>query len=80
MDERRAHGGVAACVEQEDDDKPSLEDLRHPLQLAAHVRTRQVRQEPQTGAAPKGLHRRPAGRAQPQLRQQQQQPALKQTP
>ena len=79
LDQRRAHGGAAARVEQEDDDKPGLPDFRHPVQLAAHVRARQVREEPQAGAAQERLHRRTSRRTKPQLRQQQQQPTLKQT-
>lgn len=80
MDERRAHGGAAARVEQEDDHESSFENLRHPLQLAADVRPRQVRQEPEARAAEERLHRRAPGRAQHELRQQQQQPSLEQTP
>lgn len=80
LDQRRTHGGAAARVEQEDDYEPGLQDLRHPLQLAAHVRARQVRQEPQAGAAQERLHRRTSRRTEPKLRQQQQQSTFKQTP
>lgn len=80
MDERRADRGAAARVEQEDDHEPGVEDLRHPVQLAADVRARQVREEPEAGAAPEGLHRRAPRRAEHELRQQQQQPPPEQTP
>lgn len=63
MDQRGADGGVAARVEQEDDDVAGVAHLRHPLQLAAHVRARQVRQVAQAGAAPQGLPGRADGAA-----------------
>lgn len=47
-------------MEQEDDDQPGLQDIRHTLQLPPDVREGEVRQEPQAGAAAQGLHRGPA--------------------
>ena len=58
LDKRRAHGGPPARVEQEDDDVAGVQDLRHPVQLPPDVRAREVRQEPEAGAAEEGLHRR----------------------
>lgn len=43
LDKRRTDGSSPTCMEQENDDKPSLEDLRNPVQLSAHVRAREVR-------------------------------------
>lgn len=78
LDQRRADRGAPARVEQEDDHEPGVAHLRHPLQLAADVRARQIRQEPEAGAAAQRLHRRAAGRAGHALRQQQQQPPARQ--
>lgn len=61
-------------MEQKNDDQPSLENLRNTLQLSSNVRAREVRQEPKAGTAEERLHRRPARRTEPELRQQQQQP------
>lgn len=58
MDQRRTDRGPPTRLEQEDDHQPSVQDIRHPLQLAPDVRPRKIRQEPQAGAAPEGLHRR----------------------
>lgn len=80
MDQRRADGGAATRVEQENDDEPSVPDFRDPLQLTTDVRAREVRQEPKARAAQERLYRRSTGRAESQLRQQQQQSTFKQTP
>lgn len=74
MDQRRADGGAATRLEQKDDHQPGLEDIRHTVQFATHVRARQIRQESQARTAEEGLHRRATRRARDGLRQQQQQP------
>lgn len=59
MDERGTNGSAPARVEQEDDDESGVANIRDPVQLAADVRERQVREKSEAGAAEEGLYRRP---------------------
>lgn len=43
LDKRRINRGPATCMEQKNDHQPSFQNLWHTLQLASHVRPRQIR-------------------------------------
>lgn len=62
LDECRTNRSPATCLEQKDDHQPSISHLRHSVQFATDVRTRQIRQKFKIGATTKRLHQRPANR------------------
>lgn len=63
LDQCRTDRSITASMEQEDDHKSSVQNIRNPVQLVADVCKRQIRKKLETGAVAKRLHRRPTSTA-----------------